>query len=295
MAEVPEEFKNLYQRIHAVCTKTGLVTKRGKNEALRYSYATEADVIEEIREPLLEERLLILPSVNAFAVDQHGNAAVTLVNRVMNIDNPNEYWDFEMVGSGNDMTKNGPRDKALMKATTAASKYTLLKLFMLATGDDPEESRAEEFDTDELLSGAKVQQSRQPQRTTRSQVQPQTGAIAGSVGVISSVPDNVPALPPQTPEEIQVAQLIRPAEAQQLTNAVTDIMTPAPPPDDPQTRWAVDMRRKAEDSRSSDEVMEIWNSERQNLWSLKTANEMLHRDLHAFFRTRKETLKEQGQ
>ncbi len=47
-------------------------------------------------------------------------------------------YTFSGAGAGNDRNKNGVGDKGTYKAITGATKYALMKTFLLETGDDPE-------------------------------------------------------------------------------------------------------------------------------------------------------------
>jgi hypothetical protein len=54
------------------------------------------------------------------------------------LDEEGNFLSFRAAGSGNDKNSKGVGDKGIYKALTGASKYALLKTFMMETGDDPE-------------------------------------------------------------------------------------------------------------------------------------------------------------
>jgi hypothetical protein len=122
------------------------IEKRGVNKFQNYKYATEADVNEKIRECLAEQNILMVPSVKKQETREHqtrkGNieyiARVEMDFTFMDGDT-GESLTFSMNGEGQD-----PGDKAVYKAISGAQKYALMKLFMIPTGDDPEQDRDSE-------------------------------------------------------------------------------------------------------------------------------------------------------
>jgi len=121
----------------AACKSVGYVKKSGRNP-LGYSYASESDVISKVRGSLLDNDLVLVPSVGACAFDPNlGIAEVHVDYRL--IHSSGEVLEFKIIGQGMDRNKNGVGDKGIYKAITGANKYALLKLLQLATGDDPED------------------------------------------------------------------------------------------------------------------------------------------------------------
>jgi len=116
--------------------EVGYVQKAGVNDFQNYKYATEADAIKSIRPAMLKHGLCMIPSVESVHQDQHGNTNVIMLYRIF--DEEGNYLSFRAAGSGNDRNKNGIGDKGIYKALTGASKYALLKTFLMETGDDPE-------------------------------------------------------------------------------------------------------------------------------------------------------------
>jgi len=114
------------------------VQKDKTNDFQHYNYASEAAAIKKIRPALIKAGLFMLPSVEKMWLDDRGNTHVEMLYRIFDISG--DYIQFKAVGSGQD--KNG--DKGVYKALTGASKYALLKTFMLETGDDPEVPREDE-------------------------------------------------------------------------------------------------------------------------------------------------------
>ena len=116
--------------------ETGTVAKTGRNDFHGYDYATEADVVESVRPHMVKNGLMLIPHVDNVSQDQHGNTNIIVNYRLYHVSG--EFIEFNVAASGNDKNRNGVGDKGIYKAMTGASKYAMLKLFSLATGDDPE-------------------------------------------------------------------------------------------------------------------------------------------------------------
>ncbi len=111
--------------------KTKSVAKTGRNDFHNYDYATEEDILREIRGPLTEEGLIILPTL----VDEKQEGTVTTLHinfRIIDTES-GEMVECRFTGKGEDKG-----DKGSYKAMTGAQKYFLTKTFMIPTGDDPE-------------------------------------------------------------------------------------------------------------------------------------------------------------
>lgn len=129
-----------------------MVAKTGRNDFHGYDYATEADVVESVRPHMVENGLMLIPHVDNVSQDQHGNTNIIVNYRLYHVSG--DFIEFNVAASGNDKNRNGVGDKGIYKAMTGASKYALLKLFSLATGDDPEKDenhkKAAKQEEDEL-------------------------------------------------------------------------------------------------------------------------------------------------
>jgi hypothetical protein len=129
----------VFQALLRAMQKTGYVQKGGYNQAMSYSFVQEAGAIDAVRPHLLEEGLAIVPSATINRIDEWGNVFVDVDYNVIHVETGDSF-KFSMPGCGNDWkTKSSMAgDKGLPKAITSANKYALLKLFQMATGDDPE-------------------------------------------------------------------------------------------------------------------------------------------------------------
>lgn len=124
--------KQLIQALNKAAKSVGYVQKKGHNDFHKYAYATEADVITEVRGALLDNGIVLLPSVKEMrGPDERGMVSLLMEYTIMH--ESGEMITFVMAGCGQDKG-----DKGVYKAATGANKYALLKLLQLSTGDDAE-------------------------------------------------------------------------------------------------------------------------------------------------------------
>jgi len=116
------------------------VKKRGRNKFHNYDYATEADLVAELRPALAANGLALFPSQTAVTdTDMSGNVRVTVEYTYAHVSGQIWPWPLIAYGVGNDRSSKGvDGDKAVYKALTGANKYLLFKLFQVDTGDEPE-------------------------------------------------------------------------------------------------------------------------------------------------------------
>lgn len=129
------------------------VSKNGLNTFHKYKYATSADVLEKVNAALTKQGIatIVLPEIvkDEVVTTSKGNAEhlVTVKIEITLIDKDSgETATFRGFGSGQDAS-----DKAIMKAQTAALKYSYMLSLAMATGDDPEADSK----TDENMSTEK--------------------------------------------------------------------------------------------------------------------------------------------
>lgn len=125
------EVNKIYQKISKVMSLVSRVPKNGYNSFHKYQYATETDLTESIRPILQEAELAFFSSV----LEQDRDGEFTKVKMEFTLADletgevlKSTYW-----GEGQDKG-----DKGLYKAYTGATKYFLMKTFLIPTGDDPE-------------------------------------------------------------------------------------------------------------------------------------------------------------
>lgn len=118
-------------KIMEECNKR--MPKKGHNDFQHYDYVTEADVSDFFRPLFIRHNLLFTFSVDS--VQKDGDTTTVIIEyQIVNAEDKNERLIFRSAGQGYDKT-----DKGVFKAITGSTKYALLKTFLLATGDDPEE------------------------------------------------------------------------------------------------------------------------------------------------------------
>ena len=147
---------NIYQRINAVRKAIGYIQKDKSVSTGGGSYkaVTHDAVTGMIRQHLIEQGIVIVPSQTTGVFHQKEPEAkqrlyeASYVVRFVNEEKPDDFIEVNVFSHALD---NG--DKAPGKAISYATKYAMLKLFSIETGDD-EESRyqQEEFDLEGYLS-----------------------------------------------------------------------------------------------------------------------------------------------
>lgn len=142
---MPENL-NLYQRVNEVRKKINYVQKTASVQG--YRAVTHDEVTAQVRNHLIEYGVIIVPSLVQSQTLDVGKtkSGATIVRyegvydvRFVNADNPEELLTMRMEGHANDSG-----DKAPGKATSYATKYAILKLFNIETGEN-EESRHEAY------------------------------------------------------------------------------------------------------------------------------------------------------
>ncbi len=142
----------LYKKIHLIMSESKKVAKTGHNDFQHYNYATEEDILAEIRPLLIKHGLIILPSVTG----ERTIEKITSLNidfKIIDIETKEEIT-LPWVGYGHDKL-----DKGGYKALTGAVKYFLAKTFLLASGNDPEESRKKEMAVKTNIAPGTIQET----------------------------------------------------------------------------------------------------------------------------------------
>lgn len=135
--------RSLVRKLAGVMGDVERVPKSGYNDHHRYSYATEADISAAVRKGMSDRGLMLFPDVKKTEWDElptrNGKMKLCTLTVHFTVEDGDsgETRTFEIIGQGSD---NG--DKASYKALTGATKYAMLKLFLIPTGDDPETQTA---------------------------------------------------------------------------------------------------------------------------------------------------------
>lgn len=165
----------LYGKISAVTAEVNRIPKNGRNTFHNYTYATESDITDGLRELLAAHGLAFLPpSVISWERDttadnpKQGPRTRVQMEFAIACCDTGELYTAMVWGEGQDAS-----DKGFYKAYTGAVKYFLMKTFLIATGDDPEQDSQPARD-----GGSSFEQPRpaQPQQQQRAQQPAQAGA-----------------------------------------------------------------------------------------------------------------------
>jgi len=136
------------------------VQKDGNNLFHKYRFVSAAAILAHVSAGLAEAGLAVVDTLpEVVSTEGTGKERIVTVRMTVVVADTEseERATFRGLGSGMDSG-----DKAVMKATTAATKYAWMGAFSISTGDDPE---ADE-ETDKRASGSKGGAKQQPQRQT---------------------------------------------------------------------------------------------------------------------------------
>lgn len=138
---IPQK-RSLIAKLAKVMSEISRVKKNGVNQFQRYAYATEADLVEEVREKLGLAGIFIFTECVEIIQRETGRKTsgglAILITRVkvkhtFCDSDSQEVFELHSYGEGEDSG-----DKGIYKAMTGAVKYFLAKNFLMSTGDDPE-------------------------------------------------------------------------------------------------------------------------------------------------------------
>jgi len=155
---------SLHSKMVLAAGKIGNIPKNGWNDFHKYHYVREEDVVEAVRSALAEQNIALYVSSKIVEMRewQTPKGKPTLITNVQvemtfADSDTGETFTITSAGSGDDSS-----DKGAPKAITGAVKYALMKTFLIATGDDPEDSRpAREQDVVEQVEWWTDEQKRQ--------------------------------------------------------------------------------------------------------------------------------------
>jgi hypothetical protein len=128
----PPKPPSLVSKLAAAMKEVGRIPKSGRNDFHKYDYVTEADLVDAIRDKLSDRNVFLFTSIESTA---HAGD-ITEVFTVHTFVDGDTGESFSVKGYGQGQDKG---DKGGYKAQTGAMKYALMKNFLVATGDDPEQ------------------------------------------------------------------------------------------------------------------------------------------------------------
>lgn len=151
---------SIYKKIAQVMANINRIPKRGFNKHHNYDYVLEADLLDNIRPILLEAKLVLFPTI----LEEQRTGDFTKVKMEFTLADIETGETIKSVFWGEGQDK---QDKGLYKAYTGATKYFLMKTFLIPTGDDPE--------TEEQPKPQQKQQTQKqhPKQQAKEQPQPQ--------------------------------------------------------------------------------------------------------------------------
>ena len=135
----------LFAKILKVASGVEKIEKSGYNKHQNYHYSTEQDLINSIRNLLIENKLIVLTDsetkevIKLSKADKSGSGTseslVTVVNTRHTFcdTETGATYGIQSTGAGHDVT-----DKGVYKAITGSVKYFISKNFLVPTEDDPE-------------------------------------------------------------------------------------------------------------------------------------------------------------
>ena len=146
----------LYAKMAQVMGLVSRIPKSGYNDHFKYAYATSEDVADTVRDALAEVGLAFF--VNITNVVQENKKTIVSMEFTFADGETGEThisaWQGEALDS---------QDKGISKAITAATKYFLLKTFLISTGDevDPDANGKVDPEPVKAKKAAKVEEPKQ--------------------------------------------------------------------------------------------------------------------------------------
>jgi hypothetical protein len=143
-----KDIAKLVTKLVDVLKNCKAVKKSGMNTAQKYQYATEADILEVVRDQLVKNKIFVFSSSNTKEVitmeklykgEKQGENVLAVVNgeHAFTCGETGARVVVGSTGTGWDMT-----DKGVFKAITGLNKYMFSKNFMIESEDDPERDNA---------------------------------------------------------------------------------------------------------------------------------------------------------
>jgi hypothetical protein len=142
---------NIYQRILAVMAELKYVQKGEKTVNNQYRFVGHDAVSEAIHPMLVKHGIVMIPSVSGWKQDGNRTEVDVTVSFV-NADKPEDRFEVQTFGFGVDGQDKGPG-----KAVSYATKYAVLKTFVLETGDDPEKDSIDHIPASEASKTANTE------------------------------------------------------------------------------------------------------------------------------------------
>lgn len=121
----------LYKKIIKVMSQVERVPKNGYNQFHKYNYVMESDLVDHVRKFMVDEGLVLFNNFKSYKVE--GDMAVGEIEFTLACSETGESVTSVIVSEGMDKG-----DKKFPKMMASGTKYYLMKMFLIPTGDDPE-------------------------------------------------------------------------------------------------------------------------------------------------------------
>jgi len=139
MPEKEDRTKSLIAVLSLIQSEVGKIVKDGKNTKQGFGYVSEAQVKAKLQNKLAEHGIMFIPSyqlIDSWSTQSQRGANLNFVSVMgtFTLTNGSESVMGSMPGIGMDSG-----DKAIYKAETGAQKNFLMQLFLMSTGNDPDD------------------------------------------------------------------------------------------------------------------------------------------------------------
>ena len=162
-AEMAEAKKpSLAKKLAEIKSHVSRVAKNGYNEYHKYPYVLESDLLDVLGPRLAEANIMIWPHVDEYK--KLGDVTFLMVTFKFEDGDSGETREVRIAGEGQDKG-----DKGVYKALTGATKYMLMKTFLVATGDDPEDEQGGEAKPKEKRKAGRPKKSEKQAEGTASE------------------------------------------------------------------------------------------------------------------------------
>lgn len=219
--------QKLAAKLVDILKELGSVPKKGFNKNQNYHYMREVDVLEALKEQLVQKKIILLTSSKHVEtkekakIDKNDNKVVEFVTTVSTthtfIDSDTgESYSIDSVGQGYDSL-----DKGASKAITAATKYALMKTFMIS-------DEGADIENDGITPQAPVATSKTFNKPTTTKIvaAPGNKVETKQVGDVAQVTISGPV--PEEPKEELIKQPAAPPAAPAKTFARRGTATKEP-------------------------------------------------------------------
>lgn len=167
----------LFGKMAAIMGSVRTLEKTGRNTYDKYDYVTADAIAIAIGREMAKQKLVLIPSVTSVDTTEYTTAkggtnfrTVVHMDMTLACGDTGATWSAAWVGEAIDRS-----DKSISKAIVSATKYFLLKTFLLAGGDDDADAETPEVavraaTSQHTANSAKTQQ-RPPESPTEASAQ----------------------------------------------------------------------------------------------------------------------------